>query len=115
VLVFVIGAILVPGRRTVASALRVVGLSQARHFTNYRRVLNRNAWSAHDLSRRLLVSLVDAFVLDGEPVVMEIVQIYGEMVRSSSIPGSRGSRAGGETGMAGEAGGRAGARRGDGN
>ena len=70
VLVLVMGAILVPGRRTVASALRVMGLGQARHFTNYHRVLNRNAWSAHDLSRRLLVRLVDAFVPDGEPVVI---------------------------------------------
>src|SRR3978361_731073 len=70
VLVLVMGAILVPGRRTVASALRVMGLGQARHFTNYHRVLNRNAWSAHALSRRLLVRLVDAFVPDGEPAVM---------------------------------------------
>jgi hypothetical protein len=70
VLVLVMGAILVPGRRTVASALRVMGLDQARHFTNYHRVLNRNAWSAHGLSRRLLVRLVDAFVPDGEPVVI---------------------------------------------
>src|SRR5205085_2407679 len=70
VLVLVMGAILVPGRRTVASALRVMGLGQARHFTNYHRVLNRNAWSAHALSRRLLIRLVDAFVPDGEPVVI---------------------------------------------
>src|SRR4051812_49545091 len=70
VLVLVMGALLVPGRRTVASALRIMGLGQARHFTSYHRVLNRNAWSAHELSRRLLVRLVDAFVPDGEPVVM---------------------------------------------
>src|SRR5215212_3228251 len=70
VLVLVMGAILVPGRRTVASALRVMGLGQARQFTNYHRVLNRNAWSAHALSRRLLIRLVDAFVPDGEPVVI---------------------------------------------
>ncbi len=70
VLVLVMGAILVPGRRTVASALRVMGLGQARHFTNYHRVLNRNTWSAHALSRRLLIRLVDAFVPDGEPVVI---------------------------------------------
>ena len=70
VLVLVMGAILVPGRRTVASALRVMGLGQARQFTNYHRVLNRNAWSAHELSQRLLVRLVDAFVPDGEPVVI---------------------------------------------
>src|SRR4051794_41213919 len=72
VLVLVMGAILVPGRRTVASALRVMGLGQARHFTNYHRVLNRNAWSAHELSQRLLVRLVDAFVPAGGAGVMGV-------------------------------------------
>src|SRR4051812_28228676 len=62
VLVLVMGAILVPGRRTVASALRVMGRGHVRHFSNYHRVLNRNAWSTRWLSRRLLVQLVDTFV-----------------------------------------------------
>lgn len=70
VLVLVMGAILVPGRRTVASALRVMGRGHVRHFTNFHRVLNRNKWSAHWLSRRLFIRLVDAFVPDGEPVVI---------------------------------------------
>jgi hypothetical protein len=89
VLVLVMGAILVPGRRTVASALRIMGLGQARHFTNYHRVLNRNAWSAHDLSRRLLVRLVDAFVPDGEPVVMglddSIERRWGTRIKKRGI------------------------------
>jgi hypothetical protein len=38
VLVLIVGAILTPGRRTVAAALRVVGLDQDPHFTNYHRV-----------------------------------------------------------------------------
>ena len=42
VLVLIAGAILVPGRRTVASILRVMGLDQVAHFSNYHRVLNRN-------------------------------------------------------------------------
>src|SRR5271165_6374113 len=46
VMVLVMGAILVPGRRTVASALRATGLDQIPNFTNYHRVLNRNKWSA---------------------------------------------------------------------
>ena len=70
VLVLVMGAILVPGRRTVASALRVMGRGHVRHFSNYHRVLNRNVWSAHWLSRRLLIQLVDTFVPAGEPVVI---------------------------------------------
>jgi hypothetical protein len=70
VMVLVMGAILVPGRRTVASALRVMGLDQVPHFTNYHRVLNRNKWSARWLSWRLFGLLVAAFVPRGEPVVI---------------------------------------------
>ncbi len=40
VLVLLIGTVLSPGRRTVAAALRVTGLDQDPHFTNYHRVLN---------------------------------------------------------------------------
>ena len=46
VLVLIAGAILSPGRRTVAAALRVTGLDQDPCFTNYHRVLNRNRWSS---------------------------------------------------------------------
>jgi hypothetical protein len=45
VLVLVTGAILVPGRRTVASALRVMGLDQISNFTKFHRVLNGARWS----------------------------------------------------------------------
>ena len=38
--VLIIGAILAPGVRTVAAALRMMGLSQTLHFQNYHRVLN---------------------------------------------------------------------------
>jgi hypothetical protein len=70
VMVLVMGAILVPGRRTVASALRVMGLDQVPHFTNYHRVLNRNRWSGRWLSRHLFRLLVGAFVPSEEPVVI---------------------------------------------
>src|SRR5919112_16118 len=43
--VLLIGAILVPGQRTVTSILRVSGLCWERRFVNYHRVLNRAAWS----------------------------------------------------------------------
>jgi len=39
--VLVVGAILAPGKRTVSSCLRVLGLAWDSHFTNYHRVLNR--------------------------------------------------------------------------
>ena len=52
--VLVVGAILAPGQRTVTSILRVMGLSQNKHFQNYHRVLNRAVWSSLELSRLLL-------------------------------------------------------------
>ena len=68
--VLVVGAILAPGQRTVASALRVMGLSGERQYQNYHRVLNRARWSGHELSRRLLGLLVATFVPTDAPVVV---------------------------------------------
>ena len=68
VLVLIAGAILSPGRRTVAAALRVVGLDQDPRFTNDHRVLNRNRWSSLRLARCLCRLLVSAFV----PVVIGV-------------------------------------------
>jgi hypothetical protein len=45
------GAMLTPGRRTVASVLRVMGLSTAPDVQNDPRVLNRAAWSPLTASR----------------------------------------------------------------
>jgi hypothetical protein len=70
VMVLIMGVILVPGRRTVASALRVTGLDQTPHLTDYHRVLNRNRWSARWLSPCLLGLLIAAFVLPDRPVVI---------------------------------------------
>ena len=39
--VLVVGAILAPGKRTVTSVLRVMGLSDENQFQRYHRVLNR--------------------------------------------------------------------------
>jgi hypothetical protein len=43
--ILAVGAILTTSNRTVCSVLRIMGLSHERHFTNYHRVLNRDAWS----------------------------------------------------------------------
>lgn len=59
------GAILAPGKRTVTSALRVMGKSQEKHFQTYHRVLNRAVWSCLDASRILLGLLIDAFAPTG--------------------------------------------------
>src|SRR5689334_3301120 len=68
--VLVIGAILTPGQRTVAAVLRVMGLGDERQYQNYHRVLNRARWSSRELSRRLLVVLVETLVSVDEPVVI---------------------------------------------
>ena len=56
-----LGAIMAPGRRTVSSILRVLGLSGAVHFQNYHRVLNRAQWSALGAAQRLFEELVATF------------------------------------------------------
>lgn len=62
--VLLAGALLAPGRRTVASVLRVMGLGHTSSFQNYHRVLSRARWSARQAARRLLVMLVAAFEPD---------------------------------------------------
>ena len=90
------GAILAPGKRTVASALRAVGLEHERQFCRYHRVLSRAAWSGREVSRVLLGLLVEAFVPEG-PLVLGVDEtlerrrgkkisakgIYRDPVRSS--------------------------------
>ena len=56
-----VGAILTPGQRTVAAALRLTGLNAERHFQTYHRLLNRAAWSSWAVSRELLKLLVQTF------------------------------------------------------
>jgi DDE superfamily endonuclease len=63
------GTILAPGRRTVASALRAVGLQEERRFCRYHRVLNRAVWSGKEAGRILLSSLAQTFVPDGPLVI----------------------------------------------
>ncbi len=49
--VLVTGAIISPGSRTVTNALRVMGLSDEKHFQQYHRVLSRASWSSLMQSR----------------------------------------------------------------
>jgi DDE superfamily endonuclease len=65
-----LGAMLAPGARTVTAALRVMGLSGERHFTNYHRVLNRATWSARQGGRIVLGLLVACLVAPGAPIVL---------------------------------------------
>jgi DDE superfamily endonuclease len=96
VLVLIAGAVLAPGRRTVAAALSIMGLRGLATFTTFHRVLNRNRWSGRHLACRLRHLLVAAFEPQG-PVVIGIDEtierrwgrrisargIYRDAVRSS--------------------------------
>ena len=72
VFVLLAGTILAPGRRTVSSALRAMGLDQEKQFHRYHRVLNRASWSSQEVSRILLGLLVEALVPEGRPLVVGI-------------------------------------------
>src|SRR5918993_2991762 len=72
VLVLVSGTILASGWRTVAAALRAVGLGDERRFTTYHRVLNRDVWSAPVLSRVLLDLLVRTFLAPDAPLELVV-------------------------------------------
>lgn len=67
-LTLLFGAILAPGRRTVAAALRVMGLGDDEHFTNYHRLLNRDRWSPWVLSELLLGLIVKVFLSEEAPL-----------------------------------------------
>jgi hypothetical protein len=86
--VLLIGAILTPGRRTVASVLPIMGRSGERRFVNYHRVLSRAAWCPRAGARILLELLLDAFVPHG-PVVMAlddtIERRWGRRIRARGI------------------------------
>ena len=64
------GTLLTVGRRTVAAALRAVGLADQPHFGTYHRVLSRARWSPLRLSRLLLGLLVTAFLSPAAPLVL---------------------------------------------
>jgi hypothetical protein len=94
--VLVTGAILAPASRTVTNALRVMGLSQDRHFQTYHRVLSRASWNCLQASRLLLGLLIKAFGLTDEVVIgfddtierrrgkrIKAKGIYRDAVRSS--------------------------------
>jgi DDE superfamily endonuclease len=64
------GTILACGPRTVAAALRALGLAGGRRFTTYHRVLNRAEWSAPAVSRILLALLCRYFLAPEEALVL---------------------------------------------
>jgi len=93
----VVGTLLVNGRRTVAAALRVMGLHHAAHYNQYHHVLSRAVWSPLAVARTLLGMLIATLVPAGTPLVFGIDEtierrwgakiaargIYRDAVRSS--------------------------------
>ena len=92
-----VGAILTPGQRTVAAALRVMGHSNQRDYARYHEVLNRAVWSSRGVARVLLMLLLQHLDRGDGPLVFGIDEtldrhrgakikargIYRDAVRSS--------------------------------
>jgi hypothetical protein len=83
-----VGAILAPGRRTVGSALRAMGLDGFERFHRYHRVLSRARWSSLEASRILLGVLLEAFVGEG-PLILGIDETlerrYGKKIAARGV------------------------------
>lgn len=82
------GAILARGQRTVTAVLRVMGLSDEKHFGKYQRVLSRAVWSPLAISRTLLILLIQTFATSG-PVIIggdeTIERRRGERIHAKGI------------------------------
>jgi hypothetical protein len=87
--VLLMGAILAPGRRTVSSALRAMGLDRHERFHRYHRVLSHASWSSLKASRVLLGLLVEMFVAEGDPLIVGIDETlerrYGKKIAARGI------------------------------
>jgi hypothetical protein len=69
ILVLVAGAVLAPGKRTVSQLLRVMGLADEPGFRRYHEVLSRARWDGRAVARRLLLTIVEQLLPDGEVVI----------------------------------------------
>ncbi|MCE2502063.1 MAG: transposase, partial [Dehalococcoidia bacterium] len=65
----VMGAILSPGKRTVSSALSILGIGQRGDFAIYHQALNRARWSPLQLSRVLLLVVAGRLGSSTEPLL----------------------------------------------
>ncbi len=87
--ILVVGAILAPGKRTVTSVLRVMGLSEERQYQRYHRVLNRAVWSSLRVSQILLGLLVMALVSQGASIIVAADETLerrkGDKIKAKSV------------------------------
>ena len=68
-LTLLVGVVLATGQRTVAAALRVMGLSEAKDFARYHFVLNHARWDSRAVARKLLLLIVRRFAPSGAIVI----------------------------------------------
>jgi hypothetical protein len=85
----VVGAIVATGKRTVSAVLRVMGLSQERHYARYHHVLSRAVWSSLAASAILLRLLLKTLARPNEPLVFGIDETIerrrGEKINAKGI------------------------------
>ena len=86
--VLLLGAILAPGKRTVTSALRAMGLADERRFTNYHRVLNRAVWPGW-FAAKVLLGLLVALLPPGAPLWLLVDETLerrnGDKIRTKGV------------------------------
>ena len=87
--ILLVGAILSPRKRTITSALRVMELSDDSSFAKYHHVLNRAVFSPLQLSRVLLLLVVQHLARGDEPLVFgideTIEQRWGRRISARGI------------------------------
>ena len=88
-LILLLGAILAPGKRTVTSALQIMGLGAEKHYINYHRVLSRAQWSSLSLSRILLGLLVLLLLSADAPLIVigddTLERRRGKKIKAKSV------------------------------
>ena len=84
-----VGAILTPGQRTVAAALRVMGRSDDDNYARYHEVLNRAVWSSREVARILLLLLLQHLDRGDGPLIFGIDETLerrrGAKIRARAI------------------------------
>ena len=87
------GAILAPGQRTVAAALRVIGRSDHLDYARYHEVLNRAVWSPRQAARILLMLLLRRLEGGDSPLIFGIDETLerrrGAKIRRRPSTGTR--------------------------
>ncbi len=87
--ILLVGAILSPRKRTITSALRIMGLSDDSGFAKYHHVLNRAVFSPLQLSRVMLLLVVQRLAQRDETLVFGIDETierrWGRRIKARGI------------------------------